>query len=222
MEEGLCKLGTYKMAQSATKGRADERRAAKWISLEKEFEESAREFEILKQYISLLPEGGQKLVWKHLERDYLTGAFNYGKLMRYGKDMEKILDNHDVSNLSLLMIDIDKFAKYNNDFGHERGNDVLRKVPKTISLELRKYDHLFRYGGEEFVVTLPGSTLNEGRNVAERIRRGIERESFYGRNVTVSIGVENQNKMPLDMGNLIMGADLKVYEAKANGRNQVR
>lgn len=198
-----------------------ERRDKKFINLEAEFKESAKEFEELRETISLLPRDKQEVVWKHIERDYLTGAFNRGKLERYGHDMKEIFGRNNVNNLSLLMIDIDDFKKYNDSFGHPAGDMVLRGVSEAIQLDLRAYDRLFRYGGEEFAVTLPGSTLEQGCNVAERIRKHIEFKPFYSRDITVSIGVANQSGMPLEIKTLIENADIAMYKAKRNGKNTI-
>jgi len=198
-----------------------ERRAKKWVNLERDLEGRTETFRKVKESISMLPEANQKIVWKYIEVDYLTGAFNLDKLMRYGEEMKEILNDHDISNLCFLMIDIDDFKKYNDTFGHERGNEVLREVTETIFLDLRIYDNVFRYGGEELVVTLPGDTLSQGVNVATRIKNHIRNRDFYRRDVTVSVGVANQSEMPLNVRNLISMADVAMYVAKARGKNQV-
>jgi diguanylate cyclase (GGDEF)-like protein len=125
---------------------------------------------------------------------------------------------------SILMLDIDFFKAINDGFGHMTGDDVLRAFAQRVREYLRPGDVCARFGGEEFVVVLPRTTLEEAREVAERLRLGVAQSPLLRTptvNVTVSIGVAtlapNQTA-----GDLLAAADAAVYAAKNAGRNQVR
>jgi diguanylate cyclase (GGDEF)-like protein len=131
--------------------------------------------------------------------------------------------------LSVLMLDVDWFKKFNDAYGHPRGDDALRAVAQAIAASLpRRTDIAARYGGEEFVVILPGTATAGAHAVAERIRETVERlaishsGSTYGR-LSVSIGVatlvaEDRAGAPAA---LLARADAALYLAKAGGRNAV-
>ncbi len=126
-------------------------------------------------------------------------------------------------SFSILMLDIDFFKTINDGFGHMTGDDVLRAFSQRVSDYLRPTDFCARFGGEEFVIVLPGTTLGEAREVAERLRLGVAQLPLLRAptvQVTVSIGVAtlapNQT-----VGDLLATADASVYAAKNAGRNQV-
>ncbi len=130
-------------------------------------------------------------------------------------------------DLSLLMIDIDHFKKFNDTWGHQTGDDVLKLVAKTLMDNLRNGDTPARYGGEEFSVILPKANLEEAVGIANRIRKSFETKRLVERNsgkdigtVTVSIGAamfDPGETLPA----LIGRADEALYEAKRQGRNRV-
>jgi len=132
------------------------------------------------------------------------------------------------SSLALMMCDVDHFKKFNDTYGHQAGDDCLRRVAGAIATCLeRGSDVAARYGGEEFVVVLSETTLGGGLIVAEKIRHAVHAlqiphvASSHGR-VTLSIGLaavvpERDN----DCNNLIAAADRALYQAKSNGRDRV-
>jgi diguanylate cyclase (GGDEF)-like protein/PAS domain S-box-containing protein len=121
--------------------------------------------------------------------------------------------------LSMLMMDIDGFKSYNDHLGHVEGDELLKKFSLTVHLNLREIDIFCRYGGDEFVVILPGTGKEEAVLVAEKIRKAVENASFQ-RPVTLSIGVvEYQEKMTRH--DLIFNADKALYKAKNLGKNRV-
>ncbi len=132
--------------------------------------------------------------------------------------------------LSLLMIDVDFFKQYNDRYGHQAGDDCLRKVAGAIvSVTKRPNDLVARYGGEEFAVILPNVPLEGARTVAENIRAAVEQLELPSGNptvnfVTVSIGAATTAPLP-DLeeqpSKLIAIADAALYEAKRTGRNRV-
>tara|TARA_R110000737_G_scaffold72961_1_gene101449 strand:+ start:571 stop:1515 length:945 start_codon:yes stop_codon:yes gene_type:complete len=128
-------------------------------------------------------------------------------------------------NLSLVMLDLDKFKVLNDTFGHQGGDKALIDTAKVINDLLRIGDVFGRYGGEEFAVILPNTDLKGAEEVAERIRKTVAENiiDYQGQSVsaTVSIGVAVINQQDLRYEDLISRADVALYEAKANGRNRV-
>lgn len=123
--------------------------------------------------------------------------------------------------LSLLLLDLDKYKEYNDEFGHPAGDDVLRTVVKVLQENSRVHDFIARYGGEEFAIILPNTTQEGALVMGERYRRCIQQASWALRPVTASIGA---GTLTLDMANseeLLLQVDKSLYHAKQNGRNQV-
>ena len=130
--------------------------------------------------------------------------------------------------LSLLMIDVDYFKRYNDTYGHQEGDLCLESVAKQIKASIwRKSDSAARYGGEEFAVILFKTDKEEARIIAERIRSSIEALSLVHeksdyKNVTISIGLASLGFGEISTSaNLLKSADDALYKAKANGRNRV-
>jgi len=127
------------------------------------------------------------------------------------------------------MIDVDNFKLYNDTYGHVAGDEVLKRIATTIERALgRAGDLAARFGGEEFVVVLPGASRGGLRLIAEKIRLEIEalqvphEHSATGRHLTISIGGACIVPKPDDpMTLLIETADLALYEAKGEGKNRV-
>jgi diguanylate cyclase (GGDEF)-like protein len=127
--------------------------------------------------------------------------------------------------LSLLMIDADNFKSINDCYGHATGDIVLQEIAHTCKSTLRPYDVIARFGGEEFVVLLPNTTLLEACDVAERIRENVAGATIKSTDgamisVTISIGISLFTPPDLRCMNLLSNADRGLYEAKHNGRNQ--
>jgi diguanylate cyclase (GGDEF)-like protein len=124
--------------------------------------------------------------------------------------------------MSLLMLDVDKFKAYNDNYGHPAGDGALKIVANILKENLRGADVAARYGGEEFAVLLPQTSIEEASQIAERIRRQIERTDFPHRGVTVSIGIAQTTAEVNSPDDLIWAADRALYQAKDRGRNNVR
>jgi diguanylate cyclase (GGDEF)-like protein len=129
-------------------------------------------------------------------------------------------------NLSLLVVDLDKFKNINDTLGHDKGDIVLKWTAKSIQACLRDREgyressRVYRYGGEEFCILLPKTNLDTGYLVAERIRKSLH-ENSDGK-VTASIGVANSSDKECDSPlYLFQKADHAVYKAKDSGRNRV-
>jgi diguanylate cyclase (GGDEF)-like protein len=157
--------------------------------------------------------------------DDLTGFYNRRHLMEL-VTTENNRSNRTGSIFSLAMLDLDKFKNVNDTFGHQAGDEVLITFSHIISNVLRKTDFCGRYGGEEFLVVLTQTDLQDAKVFAERIRACVEEFLFLdlgrGRKagVTVSIGLA-EHKRNEDIDKTISRADEAMYKAKKNGRNRV-
>jgi len=130
-------------------------------------------------------------------------------------------------SLSLLLCDIDHFKRFNDSYGHQIGDQVLRLVARTLSDSVKGRDTPARFGGEEFAIILPHTNLEQAAIVANQIRNGVSRRRFVGKDtrddygsVTLSFGVA-QYRPNEDLADLIGRADAALYHAKREGRNRV-
>lgn len=157
-------------------------------------------------------------------RDPLTSLYN----RRYFEDevSKQILAlKAKNSPYSVMMLDADFFKKVNDTYGHKTGDKVLIELASTAERALRDNDIVARYGGEEFVVFLPGIKVEDGRAVADRLRRSIGMQTVYSDDnqpvkFTVSVGVSS-SEISDNVDMLIKTADEALYKAKQNGRNRV-
>ncbi|MFH1806138.1 MAG: GGDEF domain-containing protein [Pseudomonadota bacterium] len=131
------------------------------------------------------------------------------------------------SPMSLLLIDIDDFKKFNDAHGHQTGDQVIRLLAQTLKQSVKGRDTAARYGGEEFAVILPQTGIGCARQLAEQIRHAISSKKIVSKishqdlgQITVSIGVGNF-KYGEPLGRLIARTDQALYHAKATGRNRV-
>ncbi|RYG98158.1 MAG: GGDEF domain-containing protein [Alphaproteobacteria bacterium] len=154
--------------------------------------------------------------------DALTGQGNRRALDELLKQQAELYTSSG-KPFSILMLDIDFFKSINDRFGHMIGDDVLRAFAQRVREYLRPGDVCARFGGEEFVVVLPRTTLEDAREVAERLRLGVAQSALLqtpALHVTVSIGIASL--LPgQTVGDLLATADAAVYAAKNAGRNQV-
>jgi diguanylate cyclase (GGDEF)-like protein len=162
--------------------------------------------------------------------DAKTGLLN-AVAWEHLADRELARARRDRYALSVLIIDIDRFKRVNDQYGHLVGDQVLRRIGKTISAEVREYDGVGRFGGEEFVVLLPEVDAVESMVIAERIRSRINRlrvsdlvegmAADADDRLSVSIGVTSSVFGAEDVADLLREADTALYRAKAEGRNRV-
>jgi diguanylate cyclase (GGDEF)-like protein len=140
-------------------------------------------------------------------------AKEFGRSRRYGH------------TLSLILCDIDHFKQVNDNYGHLVGDEVLREVSRRLAEGVRVSDQLGRYGGEEFLVLLPETDTQGGQILAERLRQVVESEPIeshgHSLNITISLGLTELHGGCLTYEQLIHEADQALYQAKAQGRNQV-
>ena len=159
-------------------------------------------------------------------RDGLTGLLNrlaIDELM--AKSFRKAVAGE--NQLSLVMIDVDYFKKFNDKFGHQAGDNILKLIATTLKKLSRPFDQVGRYGGEEFIVILNDTDLSKALVYAERIRKEIEHlghllaKRFPGLSLTVSAGVSEYQANVKTVDMLIATADKALYHAKETGRNKV-
>lgn len=153
--------------------------------------------------------------------DGLTGLPNHRTFQQTLSDLCRRSLVPGARPFSLVMVDVDHFKIYNDTHGHRQGDQVLQKVAKVMSSDLRQGDMAARYGGEEFVIIFQGVDKNAALVAADRIRRAISEQAWSNGVVTVSMGVA---EFPVDTttaGELIEYADKALYHAKITGRNRV-
>lgn len=153
--------------------------------------------------------------------DALTGLYNR---RHFNAELERefMRSKRYGGNLCIAIIDIDFFKKINDTYGHLCGDYVLKEVAYLILENFRKTDMIFRYGGEEFVVIMTETSLENSLIPLERLRKTIENNNFIYKGkkitVTISIGVETNQTDTTD--EFLNNADKALYQAKQNGRNQ--
>ena len=125
------------------------------------------------------------------------------------------------ASLSLLLLDVDHFKRFNDTFGHPAGDDVLRCVARLLTENSRSTDFVARYGGEEFVTLMPNTDQQGSLVLAEKIRKAVERSDWRDRPISVSIGVATMTTANGDGMVLLKEADAALYRSKKNGRNCV-
>jgi len=156
--------------------------------------------------------------------DTLTGLYNRRHFYDLGdREIERNKRYH--SPLSILLIDLDHFKKINDLYGHDTGDHVLQEVTRSFANALRKMDIPGRLGGEEFVILLPETQVDQAVYVAERLRQVVENTRIKAGSelvsITASIGVATMNPDIPNLQALINSADKAMYLAKDGGRNRV-
>ena len=154
-------------------------------------------------------------------RDELTGAYNRRHLME-ALTRERARADRLGTPFSVCLIDVDHFKAINDSLGHAAGDAVLKALPAVFCAGLRPIDVLGRFGGEEFLLILPGADLAGARAVAERIRAGVENADLagLGRRVRITVGVAELRPAE-EPGALLARADAALYAGKSQGRNRV-
>lgn len=157
-------------------------------------------------------------------KDSLTGLYNRRYFDTHIENL--ILDSVKKKNsFSLMILDIDKFKNINDTYGHLSGDEIIKNMSKALLKGVRPSDLVVRYGGEEFVIMMPSTGINNAAKIAERIRKFIEKNYFIipvdpGKlNCTISVGISELS--PSDTRDTILErADKALYHAKRNGRNR--
>jgi diguanylate cyclase (GGDEF)-like protein len=140
--------------------------------------------------------------------------------------MEKIKETIKISQkfgypLSVILFDIDNFKKVNDIYGHDVGDYVLKEITKIVSNQLRKTDFFARWGGEEFMIILENTELEDAIQLAERLRKNIENYQFEkAGHITISLSVAKL-KSDEDIESFLKRLDELLYKAKRKGKNRV-
>ena len=162
--------------------------------------------------------------------DVLTTLSNRGHLLSRGKEEFERLrrsrtDSPGSADMGCIMIDIDHFKKVNDTYGHLAGDAVLKEVARRLTTSVRPYDVVGRYGGEEFVVMLPDTSMEQCLIIAARIRENIRTETIEAEgnklSITASLGVTRSSETDVNLSDVLKRADAAMYKAKADGRDQV-
>lgn len=165
---------------------------------------------------------------RELERLSITDPVTHVRNHRYFQDYLKIEVERTLRHersLSLVMIDIDHFKKYNDTYGHPAGDALLRGTARRLLDQLRALDTVARYGGEEFAIVMPDTSYENAMLVSERVRKSFEKTGFPSPDgsqtfVTISLGVATAPRNATSSQDLVRAADDALYTAKRQGRNQ--
>jgi diguanylate cyclase (GGDEF)-like protein len=207
---------------------SDQRQQALRLRYEVEQAEKEREIYRLKSVeLSQMNEELQRLTMeldKQAHEDPLTSLFNR---RHFDKEIDREINRarRFSGKMSVMMCDIDNFKKVNDTFSHQIGDEVLVKVAQILRDNVRNVDTVARYGGEEFVILFPEITAQESYSICDRLREMIEgaiwQDIHPELGITISMGICDDLSL-LDSTAMIDAADKKLYEAKRNGKNQVR
>lgn len=151
--------------------------------------------------------------------DGLTGLTNH-RAFRERLESEIEAAQKKGHPLSLVLLDVDHFKQFNDTFGHQAGDVILKEVATPLLGAARSTDHVARYGGEEFVVILPRTDTKDSTAAAERLRSAIDGREWPYRHVTASLGIATFNP-DMSANEFIEFADQALYASKRAGRNRV-
>lgn len=175
----------------------------------------------IKQHLLLkeLESSNEKLL-KLSITDGLTDVYNHKYIVSRLEEECSRAERYD-EDLAVVLFDLDNFKKVNDTHGHQVGDIVLMEVAKTIKKVLRESDLVGRYGGEEFLIILPNTNREEAYHVADKIRKEIEALTFKIENfkITISGGVSMYTHF--DFSQMIREADIRLLEAKKQGKNKI-
>ena len=185
---------------------------------------SEEEFELAKLFaahvsIALRNAAVHRAVELRAETDPLTALWNHGAMT---ENIERLVDQN--TRFSMLMVDLDFFKRYNDHFGHQRGNVMLQHVAEVLRDACRESDLVFRFGGDEFAVLLPNTGLTGARTVAEKIHTAIgliNDEQSSAVRVSCSVGIGVYPKDGHDATSIVTAADRACYAGKRAGRDRI-
>ncbi|MBD3669871.1 MAG: diguanylate cyclase [Gammaproteobacteria bacterium] len=156
------------------------------------------------------------------QHDALTGLHNHHEIAKLlDQAMEDVPNDH---ALCLIMADLDHFKRVNDTHGHLTGDAVLKGLANRLKHAMRAFDHIGRYGGEEFMIILQNTDLDEGREIAERLRQSVNHAPFHSEVGPILMGISmglTQYRLGDTRQSFIERADKALYKAKHTGRNRV-
>jgi diguanylate cyclase (GGDEF)-like protein len=181
---------------------------------------------VLKTSLSILSDSKKREQTRWLSlTDEVTGLFNQRKLL---EDLDFYISDYEINknNFSLLFIDIDYFKNVNDQYGHVVGSQLLIDMAKILRTQLRGQDLIYRYGGDEFIVLLPKSTIEESKKIAIRISDAVKESEFKieGKipyKLSLSIGIADYPRDAQSSKSMIEFADKMMYLSKKSGRGKV-
>jgi two-component system, cell cycle response regulator len=156
--------------------------------------------------------------------DSLTNLLNRSEILA-AIDQERSRSGREGKSTTIIMADIDYFKRINDSLGHAAGDEVLKEVGRRLKSDLRPYDVVGRYGGEEFLIVLPGCNLMTGARRADELRNLVAKDPIFTpfgtTTATISLGVTATSNRERPVSDLLHEADLCMYAAKKKGRNRV-
>jgi two-component system cell cycle response regulator len=161
----------------------------------------------------------QSALLTRARNDSLTGLLNHGAILEeLAKEFNRC--RRENKPVSILLADLDHFKQINDRHGHQTGDSVLRAAAERIRSAVRCYDHIGRYGGEEFLIVLPGCDIEDALKLSDRVRNCVQAESDKIP-FTISIGIATTHHLnDVSELQLVCAADEALYKAKENGRNR--
>lgn len=171
-------------------------------------------------------EKANKKLALHAITDALTGLYNRGELDRRMKELNNYLTRKDSSEdsyvISAAYLDLDNFKHYNDTRGHDFGDQILIRTAEILRHQIRGYDLLFRIGGDEFLIIMPETDIEEAGGILERIRSSVVSETTENGILSVSIGAASTKNSAIDtMEDLVKTADRALLRSKEEGKNRI-
>ena len=159
-------------------------------------------------------------LYKIAIHDEKTGVYN-NKFFESMLDMEVERVKREKQKLSLIMVDIDFFKKVNDTYGHIKADELLARLALVMKKQARKYDIVARFGGEEFVILLPGTAIDKAKKFSSRLKKAIHSDKILKKNgITVSGGISQFREKRDSKINFKKRADKALYSAKNKGRDR--
>lgn len=168
----------------------------------------------------------QQQLLEQVNRDAMTSLFNKKYFNEVGQNLLNMVLQTNME-MSIIILDIDDFKLINDTFGHFCGDEVILNLSMILKHSTRSGDICVRFGGEEFVIVLPNTSLENGIKIAEKIRHTVEHTMIYSKSnqkiqYTISLGISKIEKSDTSLDIALNKADILLYEAKRAGKNQVK